>query len=56
LVTTFWSNSHFGLKIDFATNVVSNNKKIDLILIIAVNPLTETSYMTDEIPCLLTWH
>ena len=33
----------------------SLKKKIDFILIPAVNPLIETSYVADGVLCLLTW-
>ena len=49
MVPTFWFNSHFGPKIDFVTNVVPNKKKkIDAILVPAVNLLTKTSYMANK--------
>ena len=50
LIPTFWVNYHFGPKIDFVNNIISKKKKIDSILVTAVNPLIETSYMTDGTP------
>ena len=47
LVITFWADSHFGPYFDFATILVHKNKKINSILVPAVNPLTKNSNMAD---------
>jgi len=49
LFLTFWADSHFGPYFDFATILVhKNKKKINSILVPAVNPLTKNSYMADR--------
>ena len=57
LVPKFWVNFHFGPKIDFVNNIISKKKKIDSILVTAINPLTETSYVADGTlaDLTLTW-
>lgn len=55
LVSLFWADSHFDSYFNFATIPVSKNRKINFILVFAVNLLTENSYMADEMSCSLTW-
>ena len=60
LVKMYFLPLHFGSILILVSKFIlllmySLKKKIDFILIPAVNPLIETSYVADGVLCLLTW-